>query len=528
VTFRIRWPAAPRIRAWLFWGVTFSAVTVVMRTARSDVGASHVALAYLLVVLGGSVGGGRALGFALACSGVVAIDYFFQFPYDEFAIGKPLDWTALVAFLATSAVTSELVTRAISEAEAARRRADEVARLSRLGSRALNAGRAQDALAALAEVIRGTLGVVDCEIYRYGNGAAPVASAVRARGTGGVTPPTDDGELVARVARQGRAAVVRADGTALEATAPVTDDDAIGVATADARTVLVPLQVEARTVGVLRIADGRPMVLDAARRRFLSALAYYAALGIERVRLVAEAERAEALREADRLKDIVLASVSHDLRTPLTAIKALAQAAAVRGDASARVIDEQVDRLSRFVADILDLSRLKGGVFPVTLEPNTAEDVVGAVTRQLQPLLAGRILTTVIDMSQPALVGRFDFVQTLRILSNLVENALRYSPSTTAVELGAARQGGSLIFTVADRGPGIPVEDRERVFEPFYRSPNSPPDVGRAGLGLSIARRLAGAQGGRLRYEPRPGGGSVFILELEALDLPAAEAEEGV
>src|SRR2546422_2898198 len=126
------------------------------------------------------------------------------------------------------------------------------------------------------------------------------------------------------------------------------------------------------------------MVLDAAQRRFLTALAYYAALGIERVRLVAEAERAEALREADRLKDILLASVSHDLRTPLTAIKALAQTAAGRGDANARVIEEQVDRLSRFVGDILDLSRLKGGVFPVTLEPNTAEDVVGAVTRQLR------------------------------------------------------------------------------------------------------------------------------------------------
>ena len=165
--------------------------------------------------------------------------------------------------------------------------------------------------------------------------------------------------------------------------------------------------------------------------------------------------------------------MSHDLRTPLTAIKALAQTAAGRGDANARVIEEQVDRLSRFVGDILDLSRLKGGVFPVTLEPNTAEDVLGAVTRQLQPVLAGRSLATSIDMTQPALVGRFDFVQTLRILSNLVENALRYSPPRAPVEIGATRQGESLRFTVADRGPGIPVEDRERIFAPFFRSATS-------------------------------------------------------
>jgi two-component system sensor histidine kinase KdpD len=320
--------------------------------------------------------------------------------------------------------------------------------------------------------------------------------------------------------------VVQSDGTALRASAPGTDEDAIGLSAPDARTVLVPLQVAGRTVGVLRLADRLRMPLDPARRRFLSALAYYAALGVERVRLVAEAERAEGLREADRLKDLVLASVSHDLRTPLTAIKALAQSSAARGDENARVIEEQVDRLSRFVADILDLSRLKGGVFPVTLEPNTAEDLVGAVTRQVQPLLAGRTLATAIDVSQPVLVGRFDFVQTLRILGNLVENAIRYSPPDAPVELGVTRDGDALVFVVADRGPGIPVAEREHLFEPFYRATNSPPDVGRAGLGLSIARHLAGAQGGRLRYEARAGGGSSFVLELEALDAPAAEAEE--
>ena len=523
---RLRWPTAPRVRAWLLWGVIYVVATVVMRSAREETGDAHVALLYLLIVLGGSAAGGRALGFALACAGFLAIDYFFQLPYDRFSVAKPLDWSALLVFLATSAVTSELVTRAIAQADAACRRADEVARLSHLGSQALNAGRAQDALATLAEVIRATVGGVECEIYATDDGAS--APAAQARVAGERSAASEDHALVVWVAHHARAAVVQADGTALRASVPGTDEDAIGLSAPDARTVLVPLQVAGRTVGVLRLADRLRMPLDPARRRFLSALAYYAALGVERVRLVAEAERAEGLREADRLKDLVLASVSHDLRTPLTAIKALAQSSAARGDENARVIEEQVDRLSRFVADILDLSRLKGGVFPVTLEPNTAEDLVGAVTRQVQPLLAGRTLATAVDMSQPALVGRFDFVQTLRILGNLVENAIRYSPPDAPVELGVTREGDTLVFVVADRGPGIPAAEREHLFEPFYRATTSPPDVGRAGLGLSIARHLAQAQGGRLRYETRAGGGSSFILELEALDAPAAEAEEAL
>ncbi|MGE5761179.1 MAG: ATP-binding protein [Gemmatimonadota bacterium] len=243
-----------------------------------------------------------------------------------------------------------------------------------------------------------------------------------------------------------------------------------------------------------------------------------AALSTERERLVVEAEHAKALREADRLKDVVLASLSHDLRTPLTTIKALAQDAALRGDANAAIIEDAADHLSRLVSDLLDLSRLKGGAFPVTPELNTAEDVVGAALRQVAGLLNGRKLNPLVDTSRPALLGRFDFVQTLRILTNLLENALRYAPSGSTVDLTVSRDGDMLAFAVADRGPGISLADRERVFEPFYRDASAQPDTGRAGLGLSIARRLAELQGGTLTFEARPGGGSVFVLRLPALD----------
>src|SRR5439155_1164835 len=146
---------------------------------------------------------------------------------------------------------------------------------------------------------------------------------------------------------------------------------------ADERTVVAALRAHRRTVGLLYLADERPLAFDPARR-FLAALAYYAALAVERTRLVATAEHAEALREADRLKDVVLASVSHDLRTPLTTIKALAQEGALHGDRNALAIEEQADRLGHLVADLLDLSRLKAGAMPVRPDLNTADDLGGA------------------------------------------------------------------------------------------------------------------------------------------------------
>jgi two-component system sensor histidine kinase KdpD len=505
-----------RLEPWIAWGGVLVLVTLVLATHRDVIGQHHVALIYLLVVLGGSVGGGRWLGWSLSFAGFFLIDYYFQSPIGRFEISKPIDWTALLAFLATSAVTAHLLTQALEQANAARRAAQEVARLSRIGSQALQAGRATDALARIATVIRSTLEIHDCEIFRWTDGGAELAAAA------GTAPPMAATEqaLVASVAADGRTAAIRGDGMILRG--PSSDTDALGVRTDDVHVVLLPLRVDSRTVGVLRIADDHPMELDADRHRFLVALAYYAALGVERVRLVAQADRAEALREANRLKDIVLASVSHDLRTPLTAIKALAHQSARQGDENARMVEQQVDRLEQLVSDLLDLSRLKGGVFPVTLEPNTAEDLVGAAARQFTGRGADRIQTAV-DMTRSTLVGRFDFVQSLRILTNLIENALRYAPDDSRVDVAMARQGEALVFTVADRGPGIPPAERERVFEPFYRAAHAPPDTGRVGLGLSIARRLAEAQGGRLRYEDRPGGGSVFVLELHALDLPALD-----
>ena len=240
-----------------------------------------------------------------------------------------------------------------------------------------------------------------------------------------------------------------------------------------------------------------------------------------RTQLLAEADRAWALREADRQKDALLASVSHDLRTPLTTIKALANEIRESGDDRAATIELEADRLNTLVTDLLELSRLNGGALQLQLEANAADDLLGSALERLAGAPRIGDVDARMEQAEP-LLGRFDFTHSLRALVNLIENALKYSPPGERVEVVAGRWGNRLVFTISDRGPGIPPEDAERVFDPFFRGSGRAPDVTGTGLGLTIARRLAEAQGGALRYQARAGGGSVFSLELPALDLPPA------
>ncbi|HYL22359.1 MAG TPA: ATP-binding protein, partial [Gemmatimonadales bacterium] len=340
-------PSRRTVGRWAFWLGALIVTTLVLLWARDDVEQSHVALTFLLVVLGGSAGGGRALGFFLAVFGFGLIDYFFQTPYGLLSVDKRLDWVVLVAFLGVAFVATELLARARAEAETARRLAREV-------------------------------------------------------------------------------------------------------------------------------------------------------------------EQTHALREANRAKDEVLTAISHDLRTPLTAIKLLAQRVAAGGDPTASAIEEQADRLAHLVTNVLDLSRIRAGAVKLDVELNTAEDLIGAAIQQAQPLLNGRRIVPSADFTGPVLAGEFDFVQSLRIVANLLENALRYTPSGGAVDVTTAREGEWLAIRIADRGAGVAPDERERVFEPFYRRAGQAADAGHVGLGLSIARRLAELQGGTLEHADRPGGGSVF------------------
>jgi len=565
-------PSRPVLNAWVAGALALLVATLLLLLLRERLDKAHVALVYLLVVLGGSAAGGRTLGIVLSGAAFVAFNFLFLPPYHTLVIADPFDWLVLIAFLVTGIVAAQLLYRAQREAALARRRTMEVDRLAALGAETLSAGRADAALGAIARVIRETLDVGDCEIYVLLE-AVPSLAEAKAAGTTQSTrtapppsvqlaarastsrvatdahenPPGADGTvpvlqheippLVTVVAHNGHATAERADGTSRilahsgsrHLTAGLSND--LG----DIRALLLPLTVHQRAVGVLRLSDPRAVRLDPTRQRYLEALAYYAALGVERLRLAAEAERAEALREADRLKDALIATVSHDLRTPLTTIRGLAHDIATGdgGDERALMIEEEVDRLNRFVADLLDLSRLNAGGVPLHLEVNAAEDLMGAALQRVLGVSADHEIRATLDPEVPILFGRFDLGQSIRILANLLENACKYTPTGAPVDFTMRREpappdgsmtGDVLAFRVADRGAGVPDAEASRIFAPFYRPAGAPPDVGSAGLGLAIARGLAEAQGGSLTYERRPGGGSVFTLRLPAVDIDALDA----
>ena len=523
-----------RVAPWAAWIGAMVLITLVLHDMRTSLQQVHVALLYLLIVLGGSAYGGRILGFTLACLGFLAIDYFFQAPFDRLSVGTSLDWFVLLTFVATAGVATNLLARAQAAAARAQQRAEEIARLSRLGSELLSAGRAEEALGAIAEAVRAALHAATCTVFRV----APDADGrdVQALVTRGDGPRVDDARA-AEAAHGSAALAVMASGAVAAWPAPGGGEGAPGSATIGVRALVLPLQVHDRIVGVLGIAAEGEADIQEPQWRFLDALTYYAALAVERVELVAEVEHAEALREADRMRAALLASVSHDLRTPLSTIKALAQdteADPRTATANAVVIEEQADRLARMVNNLLDVTRLRGNAFPVQPETNAAEDLVGALVRQVTPILGTHALTRRIDGNGAVLLGRFDFVQSLRILTNLVENAARHAPAGTPIELVVRPESGEILFEVADRGPGVPAAERERIFEPFYRVPTAAPDVGGIGLGLFIARALAEAQHGSLTYEPRDvagndeGGGSRFVLRLPADESTATEAEEEI
>lgn len=534
--------ARTNVAAWLIWGAALAGVTALLGLARSSLSAAHIVLAYLLLVLGASARGGRVLGLTLAVLAFACFNFFFLPPYYTLAVADPLDLWVLGAFLLTSGVAAQLLATAQGQTAEARRLAADVDQLATVGAEALNAARAEDALAAIAKVVRLALQVSQCEIHLLtadaevtlvtSSGSLSVVETADASGRPPGVPDTP--RLVAWVAEHGRPAAVRMDGTWRMSDAAIGESHAAGevrafdapaLAVTDARLLLLPLRVRGRTVGVLTLAHDVAIVFDDGARRLLAALAYYAALGAERVRLSTAAEHAEALREADRLKDALLMSVSHDLRTPLTTIKALAHDLAGEGDERAITIEEEADRLNRFVGDLLDLSRLAGGALTVSAEINAAEDLLGVALERVSGAVGTRTITVTLDATEPLLLGRFDFTHALRVLVNLIENALKYAPADTPIELTARRAGDArefLEFSVSDRGPGVPDAERSRIFEPFYRPAGSPPDAGSAGLGLSIARQLAEAQGGSLSVAARPGGGSCFTLRVPAAEVSAS------
>jgi two-component system sensor histidine kinase KdpD len=281
----------------------------------------------------------------------------------------------------------------------------------------------------------------------------------------------------------------------------------------------IPLEVEGRTVGTLYAPpDADPNL--GIRHRFLPALAALLAVAFDRSRLEQEALEAEALRRSDLVKTALLRAVSHDLRSPLTgittAIGALRSDTLIFSDDDRRVLLDTIavdaERLGRLVGDLLDLSRLEAGGAEPDAEVWTLDDLVREAVHDLPG-------SDRVDIAGESPLVNVDAVQIQRVLANLVENALKFSPPAAHVHVRITATRQEAIVRIVDQGPGLGDDELERVFEPFYRRGSD--QRSGAGLGLAIARGFAAANGGRVWAESRPGQGATFALALPVVEVPA-------
>jgi two-component system sensor histidine kinase KdpD len=248
------------------------------------------------------------------------------------------------------------------------------------------------------------------------------------------------------------------------------------------------------------------------------------ALAIERALLAQDTQRAQVQVETERMRNMILSSVSHDLRTPLATItgaaSSLLQGKESLGPASRqeliRAIYDEANRLDRQVKNLLDMTRLEAGAVHLQKEWHPLEEVVGAALNRLEGRLKGRPVKTQFPSNLPLV--RIDGVLIEQVLVNLLENALKYTPPESPIDLSASDEGEVILFEIADRGPGLPIGEEQRIFDKFYRV--DPEREGGVGLGLTICRGIIEAHGGRIWADNRAGGGAFFRFTLPLEGVP--------
>jgi two-component system sensor histidine kinase KdpD len=295
--------------------------------------------------------------------------------------------------------------------------------------------------------------------------------------------------------------------------------------------------VGVQAIGVLEVVPRVNQKPDPEREHLLATFANGAAIVLEQARLSREEHEAALARESDRLKSALLSSVSHDLRTPLAGIKAAASSllqpdiAWSEEDRHAFLvdIDHEADRLTRLVSNLLDLSRIEAGAIKPDKDWEDVGELVDRVLRRMAPRLANHTVLRQVADGLPQV--RLDAVQIEQVLTNLIENAAKYSPPDTPIAIQAnvvhdPSHGHMVRIAVTDRGVGIPAAEQERIFDKFYRVTEGSRGVSGTGMGLAIVKGLVEAHGGLVCVESTPGAGSTFsvLLPVEDDDVRPAHA----
>lgn len=420
---------------------------------------------YLLAVLVVSLAWGAWLGALTGLLSAAAFNFFHLPPVGRFTVKDPDNWVALAAFVAVAVLMSSVA---------------EVAR-----------ARARDAL----------------ERRREADLATEMARVLLRGGTLTETLPT-------AAARMAHALELPSAAIAMEAVE------------ADPRSIAFPLRDGQRRLGTLIVgAETSERNLHRLQERVVPALEALLSAALEREELQSGVVETAALRQADIVKTALLRAVSHDLRSPLTAIAAAGEAIALPGvseaerDELASVIVGETRRLSRLVENLLDLSKLQAGAAEPRREWMSVEEVLSAALEEVD----GRAEEFHVTVDRELPLVRADSTQLERAFVNVLENARAHSGGhSVSVRARAVRTvagaGGRLIVRVVDRGPGIPPAQLERVFEPFYQAGTARGGRRGSGLGLAIARGFTEANSGTLHVESLPGQGATFVFELPLAD----------
>ncbi|HEX5103927.1 MAG TPA: sensor histidine kinase KdpD [Pirellulaceae bacterium] len=466
---------------------------------------------YLAGVVAVATWHGRGPSILASFLGVLAFNFFFIHPYYTFAVSDTQYIFTFVVMLLTGLLISTLTGRLTFQASLARRRELEAAELSEL-SRALVQ---IDRLPHLERVRERLQRLVCGQVFPLV--AVKAASKTQSRlepirvSPGELTP--HEQAVASWVADHACPAGLGTD------TLP-----SVGL-------LFVPLVAAGEIVGVLGVRpaeEGRRFSPD--QLRLIETVAGQLGLVVERIQS-AELARENQLRyEREKLRSALLSAVSHDLRTPLAAIagagSTLAEAADDLHPDARRELAESIvaetDRLNRLIANLLDMTRLDAGSMQVDRDWHPMEDLIGGALHRLRRLLVKHQVTVEIS---PALgLVYVDELLLHQVLTNLLENALRFAPPGSEIKIAAGTIAGKLVLEVMDHGPGIEPGDEERIFEKFYRAPLQPPRSG-TGLGLAICRGIVELHGGTIRAENRSGGGAVFRIELPQPPQPALPAE---
>ena len=466
--------------------------------------AATVSTSFLLVVLLVAASSTLAAAVMTSIAALLCFNFFFLPPVRTFTIADPQNWVALVAFLVVSVVASNLSARVHARAEEATARRVELARLYDLSRDALLVGDNRDGITAIVHAIarRFELPFVAIALPDDSGGWDVAHAGPRPL----EIPATSLAEALDEARRR-----VEFDAEARTYAGHRAFD------VRGERVSLVPLRVGTRAVGLLATSGGHvdPGTLDA--------IGGLAAMAIERLQMLDERREAALLRQSEQLKTTLLASLGHDLRTPLTAIRVGVENLRTgllpddERDVQATLVLAEAGRLDRLFQNLLDMARLEAGTVSPESRRTHPSEVIEAARAQVEAVLAGHVVHEDLQVDEPALL---DPRLTATALARLLENAAQYTAPGSAIDVTTRRDDGALLFIVRDHGAGIPARDLPHVFERFYRGSDGPQRPAGTGMGLWIARGLLAAQGAQVWAENASDGdgGARFTIRVPARD----------